>query len=361
MGGSAGGRARHVSDPPEVVVYDATPDETEAAEHLARQLEMAGIASPLIISSIFGRGLTGRIKGIEEPEAPAADADQHWAADLGSRARRAGADAVVAIGGGRCIDVGKLAAVRAGVTVVAVPTQLSHDGICSPVAVVPNEEGKAESVGAIAPRLVFVSIPTLTAAPVASVRAGLGDLMANPLALRDWALAAERGLEVVDQRAWDLSVESFQLVKRHLDADPQDAAKDPAFLHELADALVLSGMAMTHVGTSRPASGGEHEISHALDELYRGRALHGAQVAFGCVFSVALYEEDTEAFRAQLERIGLPQHPAQLGLDFEETVRVLLAAPDTRPGRFTILEDADLDEDRARQLVRRIWPDLARS
>ena len=345
-------------DPPEVVVYDATPDEGAAAEHLALQLEMAGITSPLIISSVYGRGLAQRIKGINEPEAPAENANQHWAAELGSRAKRAGADAVVAIGGGRCIDVGKLAAVRAGVTVVAVPTQLSHDGICSPVAVVPNEKAKAESVGAIPPRLVFVSIPTLTAAPVASVRAGLGDLLANPFALRDWALAAERGLEIVDQRAWDLSVESFQLIKRHLDADPESAARDPIFLHELADALVLSGLAMTYVGTSRPASGGEHEISHALDEIYRGRALHGAQVAFGCVFSVALYDEDTNAFRAQLERIRLPNHPAQLGLDFDETVRVLLTAPDTRPGRFTILEEADLDEERARALVRRIWPDL---
>ncbi len=346
---------------PQVVVFDSSSDERDAAAHLARHLDEAGITSPLIISSVYGRGLTQRIDGINEPEAPAANANQHWAAELGSRARRAGADAVVAIGGGRCIDVGKLAAVRAGVTVVAVPTQLSHDGICSPVAVVPNDDAKAESVGAIAPRLVFVSIPTLVDAPVASVRAGLGDLMANPLALRDWALAADRGLEVVDQRAWDLSVESFQLIKRHLDADPHAASKDPVFLRELADALVLSGMAMTYVGTSRPASGAEHEVSHALDEVFGGRALHGAQVAFGCIFSVALYGEDAGAFRAQLRRIGLPQHPAQLDLDEDDVVKLLLAAPDTRPGRFTILEDADLDASRARALIRKIWPDVARS
>ena len=346
---------------PQVVVFEDSVDEDDAAEHLAHQLAEAGIQSPLIISSVFGQRLARGIQGINEPEVPASNANQHWAAELGSRARRAGADAVVAIGGGRCIDVGKLAAVRAGVTVVAVPTQLSHDGICSPVAVVPNEEAKPESVGAIPPRLVFVSIPTLTAAPVESVRAGLGDLMANPLALRDWALAAERGLEVVDQRAWDLSVESFQLIKRHLDEDPQRAAKDPMFLRELADALVLSGMAMTYVGTSRPASGAEHEISHALDEIYGGRALHGAQVAFGCIVSVALYDEDAHAFREQLRRIGLPQDPADLGLTEADVVDVLLAAPDTRPGRFTVLEDADLDETRARALVRRIWPDLPRT
>ena len=342
-------------DSPEVIVYDSTEREEEAGTHLARHLKEAGVSSPLVISSIHGRALVSKLNGIKESEVPGADADQRWAAELGSRARRAGADAVIAVGGGRCIDVGKLAAVRAGLTIVAVPTQLSHDGICSPVAVVPNEDAVAESVGAIQPRIVFISIPTLAGAPAASVRAGIGDLMANPLALRDWSLAAERGLEEIDQDAWDLSVEAFELVKRHLDVDPAESSKDPAFLRELADALVLSGKAMTHVGTSRPASGAEHEISHAIDELHGGRALHGAQVAFGCIVSVALYGEDTGSFRAQLARIGLPQHPAELGLDEDEVVRLLLAAPDTRPGRFTILEHADLDEPRARQLVRSIW------
>ena len=357
MEARAGGRATVVSDAPQVHVFQDSTHEDDAADQLSRRLRDAGITAPLVISSVYGQRLASRINGINEPEAPAANANQQWASELGHRARRAGADAVVAIGGGRCIDVGKLAAVRAGVTVVAVPTQLSHDGICSPVAVVPNDEGKPESVGAIPPRLVFLSIPTLVDAPVDSVRAGLGDLMANPLALRDWALAADHGLDVIDQRAWDMSVESFQLIKGHLDEDPHRAAKDPVFLRELADALVLSGIAMTYVGTSRPASGAEHEISHAMDEAYGGRALHGAQVAFGCIVSVALYGEDATAFRRQLARLGLSHHPSELDLDEDEVVDLLLAAPDTRPGRFTILEDADLDEAKARALVRRIWSD----
>ena len=343
---------------PQVVVFDESEHEDDAAEHLARRLAESGINSPLILSSVHGRQLASRIDGLNEPEAPATNANQHWASEVGSRARRAGADAVIAIGGGRCIDVGKLAAVRAGVTVVAVPTQLSHDGICSPVAVVPNEDGIAESVGAIPPRLVFLSIPTLVDAPVDSVRAGLGDLIANPLALRDWSLAAGRGLDRVDQRAWDLSVESFQLIQPHLDQDPHSASRDPVFLRKLADALVLSGTAMMYVGTSRPASGGEHEISHAIDETYGGRALHGAQVAFGCIVSVALYGEDTDAFRRQLAGLGLPHQPSDLGLSEDDVVNLLLIAPDTRPGRFTVLEDADLDEAKARSLVRRIWPDI---
>jgi glycerol-1-phosphate dehydrogenase [NAD(P)+] len=342
---------------PQVLVFQEKQDEERAAQELAHNTRALGVRAPFVLASIHGRALGAHLGASGTVEVPDARADQQWAADLGSRARRSGADALVAIGGGRCLDVAKLAAARAGLTVIAVPTQLSHDGICSPVAVVPGEGGRAESLGAVHPRIVFISLPTLMGAPIASVRAGLGDLIANPLALRDWALAAERGLEETDQRAWDLSVESFHIVKPHLDADPRVSARDPAFLRELADALVMSGIAMICAGTSRPASGGEHEISHAIDELHGGRALHGAQVAFGCIVSVALYGEDTAAFRERLRRLGLPQHPSELGLSEEDMVRLLLAAPDTRPGRFTVLEDADLDVTKARRLVERIWSD----
>jgi glycerol-1-phosphate dehydrogenase [NAD(P)+] len=340
---------------PSVHAYDASDREEDAGAALARHLREEGIEAPFVISSVFGRKLAAALEGPRPPHFHDASADQGVARLLGSRARRSGADAVVAVGGGRCLDVAKLAAARAGLTVVAVPTQLSHDGICSPVAVVPDEFGRNQSLGALAPRTVFLSMPTLADAPVDSVRAGIGDLLANPLALRDWALAAERGLEKIDERAWELSVQSTQLLKPHLDADPKLSAKEPKFLRQLADALILSGMAMICAGTSRPASGAEHEISHAIDASFGGRALHGAQVAFGCVVSVELYGEDTLVLCRQLQKLGLPHHPAELQLCEDDMVRLLLEAPDTRPGRFTILEDADLDAARARALVRRIW------
>ncbi|MEA2497624.1 MAG: glycerol-phosphate dehydrogenase [Actinomycetota bacterium] len=343
-------------DFPEVVVFDATESEQDAAEALVRQLEVLEIEVPFVVTSVHGRKLAAQIEGPPQ-ETPVEGADQAWAAELGARAHRSGADVILAIGGGRCLDVAKLAAARAGLALMAVPTQLSHDGICSPVAVVPNSEGRAESVGAIHPRSVFLSLPTLTGAPIGSAAAGLGDLLANPLALKDWALAAQHGLEDIDQRGWDLSIESFRLIESYLDADPSDSVRDPVFLRTLADSLILSGMAMICAGTSRPASGAEHEISHAADQLFGGVALHGAQVAFGSIFSVALYDEDTGAFRSRLRRLGLPNHPRDLGLVEEDVVALLLAAPDTRPGRFTILEDADLDEAKAKALIGRIWGD----
>jgi glycerol-1-phosphate dehydrogenase [NAD(P)+] len=343
-----------VAEAPEVFVFDES-SEAEAALDLAERFSLSGMADPIVVASVHGTDLASAIAGITPLQSPPPGADQAWASQLGSVAIKEGAGAIVAVGGGRCLDLGKLAAARAGLSVFAVPTQLSHDGICSPVAAVPNDDGRAESVGAVSPRVVYLSIPTLIGAPTPSVIAGVGDLLANPLSLRDWALAAERGLEEIDQRAWDLSVESFAVIEPYLGSDPEMLARDPEFLKTLAHALVLSGTAMIYSGTSRPASGAEHEISHAIDHLFPGRAMHGAQVAFGAIFSVALYEEDTNLFREKLSGLGLPQHPDELGLSFEDVVQILLEAPDTRPGRFTVLESANLDRSGAESLTRRIW------
>ncbi|MBW3595521.1 MAG: iron-containing alcohol dehydrogenase [Actinobacteria bacterium] len=339
---------------PEVFVFNED-DEAAAAEELARVLRDMGVEAPFLLSSIHGRQVSAKVAGTGPVETPTGDADQEWAASLGARAREAGADAVVAVGGGRCLDIGKLAAARAGVNVIAVPTQLSHDGICSPVAVVPDADGRPESLGAIAPRAVFMSMVTLFGAPPRSIAAGVGDLLANPLALKDWQLAAGRGLEQLDDRAWDLSAQSYDLIRGRLDEDPATWSKDLDALRNLADALVLSGMAMIASGTSRPASGGEHEISHAIDELFGGRALHGAQVAFGCIITTALYDGDVDGLRATLRRLDLPDEPSKLGLDADELRRVVLAAPNTRPGRFTIIEDANLSDAEVSRLIADIW------
>lgn len=342
-------------DFPHVTVFDSG-SERDAAKALAGLIPDLGNERPLIIASEHGHALAAEIANGYAADPPP-EATKKWASELGIRARRLGFDIVVAAGGGRTLDLAKLTAARAGLTLVAAPTQLSHDGICSPVAVVRVDGGRTESLGAIAPKAVFLSIPTLASAPVESVRAGLGDLLANPLALKDWALAAEHGLSRINDRAWDLSVRSFKLVEYNLDVDPRLAATDPELLRRLAHALVMSGMAMIVAGTSRPASGAEHEISHAIDEMYGGRALHGCQVAFGCIVSAALHGDDTEALRGRLERLGLPSRPTDLGLSFDELVEVILRAPDTRPGRFTILENAALDDAAARALVERIWKD----
>ena len=65
----------------------------------------------------------------------------------------------------------------------------------------------------------------------------------------------------------------------------EDGIDDDDFLIALAEALVLSGLAMATAGSSRPCSGGEHEILHAIDHLFPGTAHHGELAGAATLFT----------------------------------------------------------------------------
>lgn len=123
----------------------------------------------------------------------------------------------------------------------------------------------------------------------------------------------------------------------------------PASHALLAQGLLLSGLAMAAAGTSRPCSGAEHLLSHALDEaLGAGAALHGEQVALGALLSAEAHGSPLRArLRSVFDRLGLPVRPADLGLSVEQVCRALAAAPATRPQRWTVLSTLDLGDQRA--------------
>ena len=181
------------------------------------------------------------------------------------------------------LDVTKYAAARLGLPMVAVATNLAHDGIGSPVAILDNDRGRG-SYGVPAPIAVLVDLDLVRRAPRASVAAGIGEAISNLSAVADWELAHEVTGEAID----GLAVTMSRTAARSLLHDPGSLDSD-AFLAQLAEALVLSGLAMVVAGTSRPCSGACHEISHAIDLLHPDRARgHGEQVGVGGAFATWL-------------------------------------------------------------------------
>ena len=79
-------------------------------------------------------------------------------------------------------------------------------------------------------------------------------------------------------------------------------------------------------GSSRPGSGGCHEILHAIDQLFPGTGNHGELAGVGALFCTYLRGEDRgrALLSACLARHGLPRTPADLGLshaEFSKAVR----------------------------------------
>lgn len=254
-------------------------------------------------------------------------------------------DAVVGLGGGKIIDCAKFAAARIGLPLVAVATNLSHDGLCSPVATLDNDAGRG-SYGVPNPIAVVIDLDVIREAPVRFVRSGIGDALSNISAVADWELAHRVKGEQIDGLAAAMARQAGEAVLRH-----PGGVGDDAFLQVLAEGLVLTGISMSIAGDSRPASGACHEINHAFDLLYPKRAAsHGEQCGLGAAFAMYLRGAHEEsAYMAQvLRRHGLPVLPGEIGFTAEEFVKVVEFAPQTRPGRYTILEHLDLPTDQIR-------------
>ena len=119
---------------------------------------------------------------------------------------------VVAVGGGKTIDVAKSACASADLPLIVVPTQLTADGIASPVSVIRGADGTLHSGHGRLPIALVVDVDVIAASPPERTRAGLGDLLANRSALVDWRLAAEAGAEEVDDFAALLAQSATDLV-----------------------------------------------------------------------------------------------------------------------------------------------------
>ena len=254
-------------------------------------------------------------------------------------------DAVVGLGGGKIIDCAKFAAARLGMPLVAVATNLSHDGLCSPVATLDNDAGRG-SYGVPNPIAVVIDLDVIREAPDRYVRSGIGDVISNISAVADWELGHRVRGEDFDGLAAAMARQSGEAVLRHPGRVPEDA-----FLKVLAEGLVMTGISMSVSGDSRPASGACHEINHAFDLLHPKRAAsHGEQCGIGAAFATYLRgDRDTSRLMAEvLRRHDLPVLPTDIGFDAEEFVKVVEYAPQTRPGRYTILEHLDLQADQIR-------------
>jgi glycerol-1-phosphate dehydrogenase [NAD(P)+] len=325
-----------------------------AVAGLAPLLADRRISSGGHVAVIVGPGLGEEIAATLRPQLAngeiwdVAGGSVQAGAELAARLRAGFYDAVVGIGGGRTLDVAKYAAGLSGLPMVAVATSLAHDGIASPVASL-EDGGRKHSYGVPMPIAVMVDLDYVRRSDPAMRRSGVGDVVSNLSAIADWRLAEKVRGEAVDGVAVTFArTAATSIVHR------RDGIDDDAFLIALAEALVLSGLAMATAGSSRPCSGGDHEILHAIDHLFPGTAGHGELAGAAALFTAFLREDEGLAagLDACLARHALPRTPADLGLSEEQFAKAVLHAPATRPDRYTILEHLELDGPRARERVR---------
>lgn len=235
------------------------------------------------------------------------------------------ADIYLAVGSGVINDLVKWVAYLREKPYITVPTAASMNGYGS-ANVAATIDGLKVLFHAEAPKAVVVKPDIIISAPNELTASGLGDVLAKPVSSADWKLNQFLFGEYYCQYAVDLLKE---LEPVYLNNPEKIKNKHPEGFRALFEALFYSSIAMTITGTSSPASGGEHLISHTLDIL-AGRDgvqhdLHGRQVGVGSILTAALYERimamDTPVFR---------QIPSSVDEDFWGTLTPVVAKEYTR-------------------------------
>jgi len=115
-----------------------------------------------------------------------------------------------------------------------------------------------------------------------------------------------------------------------------------SFQRSLASSLMMSGLVMEIAGSSRPASGSEHLISHALDQICEKPKMHGIQVGVATYLCALLQEnEDTKSIIDVFQETGFTAFVQKDPFAKKDFVEALKLAPTIKSNYYTILSETD--------------------
>ena len=250
------------------------------------------------------------------------------------KARTAGKDLLLGAGSGVIQDLCKYVSKETGIPYMIVATAPSMDGYASDGAAM-ILGGMKVTVKAGLPKAILADTGVLKNAPKEMIRSGFGDIMGKYSALCDWKLSA---LVTGEYFCPFIYEETYETVRRVRELSGRIFSGDGESIAVLMEALVKVGIMMSFAGTSRPASGSEHHLSHFFEitgiEKKVPYFAHGIDVGYSTVITQRLREE----------LLTLPAWPARPVFDRKAWVgvkAVLKEAPSFCGRNFLLIECAE--------------------
>lgn len=203
-------------------------------------------------------------------------------------------DLILAVGSGTIHDISRFVAHKYKIPFVSVPTAASVDGFVSTVAAM-TWEGVKKTIPCAAPLCVYADTDIFAKAPGRLTASGVSDLMGKYICLADWKIANLLTGEYYCEYLAEMEEKALKAVKGSLRSI---ASGEEEACEKLMYALILSGLAMQMAGSSRPASGAEHHMSHFWEmEVINGPldALHGEKVSVGTMLVLEEYKKIAQA------------------------------------------------------------------
>lgn len=243
-----------------------------------------------------------------------------------------GADVVVGMGGGKAIDTAKIAADRAGLPVIIVPTIASTDAPCSGCAILYSDSGEFQSVyyQKANPDAVLVDTGIIANAPARFLVSGMGDALSTWFEARSCSATHAPNCcgGIGSMTGLSLARLCYDTLLRH-GLSAKIAAENhlvtPALEHIVEANTLLSG-----VGFESGGLASAHSIHNGLTALAETHAYyHGEKVAIGTLAGLVLTDaapEETAAVYAFCEEVGLPTTLADIGLKDADGAKLRIAA-----------------------------------
>jgi glycerol-1-phosphate dehydrogenase [NAD(P)+] len=266
----------------------------------------------------------------------------------------------VAAGSGVINDLVKYAAFQIGKPYLSIATAASMDGYASAGAPL-SKKGFKHTIPCAPPRVIVADLGIISNAPKAMSGWGYGDLAGKIPAGADWLIADALGIEKLDATVWKLVQDDL----RTWLSNPAGVVNgDAETANALFTGLVMVGIAMEIHGSSRPASGADHQIAHLweMDGIeYKDLPVsHGTCVALGTLTILSLYEWLLAQDFHEIDAHRVVQRRRRL-YDLAAEIRRCFASPNIaekalQETRAKYIEDDVLRERIER--IKRIWPVL---
>jgi glycerol dehydrogenase len=240
---------------------------------------------------------------------------------IGAVCREQGCDAMIAIGGGKVLDAGKLLAHRQALPCITVPTSAATCAGWTALANVYTPRGAFQGDVALArcPDLLIFDHTLVRQAPARTLASGIADAMAKWYEASVSSGASGDGL--VQQ-----AVQMARVLRDQLLLEAEEALRDPhsAAWERVVEACGLSAGLIGGIGGARCRTVAAHAVHNGLTQLEASHGhLHGEKVGFGVLVQLRLEEvlggsQLAGQARRQLlplfRQLGLPVNLEDLGL-----------------------------------------------
>lgn len=217
------------------------------------------------------------------------DPSEFWVGAIAMRFRES-CDGIIGVGSGVINDICKIIANNTKRPFLIVGTAPSMDGYASDSSSMVLSSLKISLHSNCADGIIG-DTAIISQAPMRMLQSGLGDMAAKYTSICEWRISHLINGEYYCEEVASLVRKSL---KQCMDSSDLLVSRNPDAVGNIMNGLILSGIAMSYAGVSRPASGTEHYFSHiwdmtALDHGYQ-HDMHGIQCGIGTLLTLKVYD-----------------------------------------------------------------------